>query len=193
MSDAVLILSVEILLIAFALSVDAFAVSMAASAAGRLKGVRSAGRLAFHFGLFQFIMPVIGWGAGAALERWIAPVDHWLAFALLVIVGARMFRAGLKPEVLVPDRDVSRGMSLVALSLAVSVDALAVGLSLGMLNVPVWITATVIGVVASAMSLLGVLLGSGLHTRLGRLAELFGGTVLVLIAVRIVVSHLSAS
>jgi putative Mn2+ efflux pump MntP len=185
--------SIEILLIALALSVDAFAVSMAASASGRVNGAVSAGRLAFHFGLFQFFMPVIGWAAGATLERGIAAVDHWVAFVLLVVVGARMFRAGLNPRVLAPHRDVSRGMPLLALSTAVSVDALAVGFSLGMLKVDIWIPSVVIGLVAMTMSLIGIALGSGLHARLGRFAELAGGVVLIAIAVKIVLSHLTSS
>lgn len=184
--------SIEILLIALALSVDAFAVSMAAAAAGRLAGPRSAVRLAFHFGLFQFLMPVIGWAAGATLERFIASFDHWVAFVLLTVVGGRMLHAAVNPAVPAPRDDPSRGMSLLALSTAVSVDALAVGLSLGMLEVAIWVPSVVIGVVAATMSLVGILMGGRLHARYGRIAEVAGGVILILIAVRIVVSHVTS-
>lgn len=185
--------SLEILMIALALSVDAFAVAMAAAAAGRLHSPRPVFRIAFHFGLFQFLMPVIGWAAGTTVERWIASFDHWVAFALLSVVGIRMFHAALRPRTFAPRDDPSRGLMLVTLSTAVSVDALAVGLSLGMLDVEVWAPSVVIGVVAAAMSLVGMLVGNRLHARYGRIAEGAGGVILVLIAVRIVVSHLGAS
>lgn len=186
-------LSIEILAIALALSVDAFAVSMAAATAGRLNGARSVFRIAFHFGLFQFLMPVIGWGAGTTLKHWIASFDHWVAFALLAVVGGRMVRAAFRPRTLACRYDPSRGLSLLALSTAVSVDALAVGLSLGMLKVAIWTPSVVIGLVAAAMSLAGIFLGSRLHARFGRVAEAAGGILLILIAVRIVFSHLSSS
>lgn len=185
--------TIEILMIALALSVDAFAVSMAAAGAGRLNGPRPAVRLAFHFGLFQFLMPVIGWGAGATLERWITSVDHWVAFGLLTIVGIRMFRSAFRPRAFGPQQDPSRGLMLLTLSTAVSVDALAVGLSLGMLQIDVWVPSVIIGVVAAAMSLVGVLVGNRLHARYGRIAEAVGGVVLVLIAVKIVADHVGAS
>jgi putative Mn2+ efflux pump MntP len=184
--------TIEIILIAFALSVDAFAVSMAVSAAGRVYGPRSAFRLAFHFGLFQFLMPVIGWAAGATLERLIASVDHWVAFVLLVAVGVRMLRAASRPKASTDHHDPSRGLLLLTLSTAVSVDALAVGLSLGMLRISIWTPGVIIGVVTASMSLLGILLGAKLHARFGRIAEFVGGLVLILIAIKIVVSHLGA-
>ena len=185
--------NLEIILIAFALSVDAFAVSMAVSAAGRVYDPRSVFRLAFHFGLFQFLMPVIGWAAGATLERLIASVDHWVAFVLLMAVGLRMLHAAVNPKATVGQDDPSRGLLLVTLSTAVSVDALAVGLSLGMLRISIWTPGVIIGVVTASMSLVGILIGARLHARFGRFAELIGGLVLISIAIRIVVTHLDAA
>ena len=101
----------EILVVAVGLSMDAVAVSLAASASQRARGARATFRLSFHFGLFQFLMPVAGWFIGASVARYIGSVDHWIAFGLLTLVGARMIRSaigGADPNL---TRDPSRGMS----------------------------------------------------------------------------------
>lgn len=180
--------AIEIALIALALSIDAFAVSMAAAAAGRVQGRRAVFRLSFHFGLFQFLMPIIGWAAGATLESYIASFDHWIAFLLLMVVGVRMLIPSDESKVLQID-DPSRGLMLVTLATATSIDALAVGLSLAMLGVSVWLPSVVIGLVAGGMSLVGIILGSRMQVRLGRKAEILGGIILIFIAIRIVVEH----
>jgi putative Mn2+ efflux pump MntP len=179
---------IEIALIALALSIDAFAVSMAAAAAGRVQGRRAVFRLSFHFGLFQFLMPIIGWAAGATLEPYIASFDHWIAFILLMVVGVRMLIPSDESKAMQID-DPSRGLMLLTLATATSIDALAVGLSLAMLNVSVWLPSVVIGLVAGGMSLVGITLGSRLQVRLGRKAEVLGGIILIVIAIRIVVEH----
>lgn len=185
--------TVDIIIIAFALSIDAFAVAMAAAAAGRIEGLRAAWRLSFHFGLFQFLMPILGWASGAAVAPLIADYDHWVAFILLAVVGVRMLRSGgdesADPQADARADDPSRGLTLVALSTAVSIDALAVGLSLALLQVDVLGPSIVIGLVASAMSVMGIVLGGRLQARFGRAAERIGGVVLLLIAVRIVIEH----
>ena len=131
----------EVLAIALALSLDAFAVSFAASAAGFTKNNRRAVfRLSFHFGLFQFLMPIVGWALGVAIEPVIAAFDHWIAFILLAIVGVRMIRAALHPDAETQQNDPSRGITLVMLAIATSIDALAVGLSMAMLNMDVWLS-----------------------------------------------------
>lgn len=179
---------IEIAFIALALSIDAFAVSMAAAAAGRVHGARAVFRLSFHFGLFQFLMPVVGWAAGATLEPLIASFDHWIAFGLLMVVGVRMLIPSSSSQAVQID-DPSRGLMLLTLATATSIDALAVGLSLAMLRVNVLLPSVVIGVVAAVMSLVGIYLGSRLQVRLGRKAEILGGIILIIIAIRIVVEH----
>ena len=181
----------ELALIALALSLDALAVAIAAACGGRTSAPRAGFRLAFHFGLFQALMPVLGWLAGFRLEVHIAAFDHWVAAALLALVAARMLRAGLGHGTTELPADPSRGLALVALSTAVSMDALAVGLSLAMLRVPVWFPAAVIGLVTGAVAFAGVRLGRRLHTRFGRGAEVAGGVVLLAIAARILFEHLS--
>lgn len=185
--------TLDLALIAFALSVDAFAVSLAAAATGRMRDPRRALRLSFHFGLFQFLMPVLGWAAGTAVRGAIAEFDHWVAFVLLTVVGVRMLRSSSRPGEPPGAEDPSRGFSLLALSTAVSIDALAVGLGLAMMRIDIWMPSIVIGIVAAAMSLAGIILGNRLHSRYGRIAEFVGGVILILIAVRIVVTHLTAS
>jgi putative Mn2+ efflux pump MntP len=182
----------ELLLIAVSLAMDAFAVSLAAGARRPSVGHRGALRLAFHFGLFQFMMPVIGWFIGTRVAMLIADYDHWVAFGLLAFVGLRMIRAGWRagPEG-APREDPSRGWTLAALSLATSIDALAIGLSLALLRTGVWYPSAVIGVVTATLSLLGVRLGHRLGGWLGRPMEIAGGVVLNLLGLRILISHLS--
>jgi len=180
---------VEIAIIAVGLAMDAFAVSLAAGASGEVRGRRAAFRLSFHFGLFQFLMPVAGWFAGYRIEPLVSAVDHWIALAMLSFVGVRMIRAGLSsPRSTL--RDPSRGWTLVALSVATSIDALAVGFSLAMLRVSVWHPSLIIGVTAAGLSLAGLWLGRCAGASLGRKAAVGGGVLLVLIGVRIVVDHL---
>ena len=181
----------ETLGLAVGLAMDALAVSIAVGLRlGTLTG-RHVFRLAFHFGLFQFLMPVIGWLAGRTVESHIRGVDHWLAFILLAFVGGKMLwearpgaREGAAPG------DPTRGWMLVLLSIATSIDALAVGLTLGLLQVSIWAPSVVIGLVACAFTAAGILSGSRIGTRLGRWPQVVGGLVLIGIGVKILIEHL---
>jgi putative Mn2+ efflux pump MntP len=181
---------IEILLLAISMAMDAFAVCLSAGALPQAKGFRPAFRLSFHFGLFQFLMPVLGWLVGTTLEVLIRNVDHWLALALLAFVGVRMIYSAFNPEQTQPS-DPSRGWLLILLSIAVSIDALAIGLSLGLLGVSVWFPAILIGIVTSAMSLAGLRIGIGLGSSLGRPFQVAGGILLIGIGLRIALSHLA--
>jgi putative Mn2+ efflux pump MntP len=183
--------SFEIGFIAVGLAMDAFAVSLAAGASGRARGPRAAFRLSFHFGLFQFFMPVIGWFAGYRIAPLVSAVDHWIALALLSLVGIRMIHSGLGSEEGLP-RDPSRGMTLVTLSVATSIDALAVGFSLAMLNVAIWYPSVTIGLVTGSLSLVGLALGKRLSARFGQRTAVAGGILLILIGLRIVFVHLTS-
>ncbi|MCU0292658.1 MAG: manganese efflux pump MntP family protein [Thermoanaerobaculaceae bacterium] len=181
----------EILLIAVGLATDAFAVSLGAGAGPHARGVRPVFRLAFHFGLFQFLMPVAGWFAGSRVVSLIAAFDHWIAFGLLAFVGGRMIHAGLDSRDGATPEDPSRGWTLLMLAVATSIDALAVGFSLAMLQVSIWLPAVVIGVVCAALSVAGVRLGRVLGSAFGTRMEVVGGLVLIAIGVRILVQHLA--
>lgn len=175
---------------ALALAMDAFAVSAAVSASLASVTGRHVFRLAFHFGLFQFLMPVCGWLGGSLVAQRLASVDHWLAFALLFVLGARMIWNASATEETQP-RDPTRGFSLVLLSIATSVDALAIGLSLALLEVRIWFPAVVIGLVAGALTVVGTLVGKRVGPALGAWAGRLGGVVLIGIGTRILYQHLT--
>jgi putative Mn2+ efflux pump MntP len=180
----------EILLLAVALAMDAFAVSLVAGTLKTIRGPRAHFRLAFHFGLFQFLMPLIGWYAGVKIVDLIAAFDHWIAFGLLAFVGGRMLISGFRGDQDAFDGDPSRGYTLIALSVATSIDALAVGLSLGVVRLSIWYPAVVIGLVAAAFSLAGIRLGRKLGVAFGKRMEIIGGLILLAIGLRILLSHL---
>ena len=181
----------SIFLIAIGLAMDCFAVSLGVGTAGSAVGLRPTFRLFFHFGLFQGGMTLLGWLAGKTVVGYIASMDHWVAFGLLAFVGVRMIRGGLQKageEPAIPDP--SRGLTLVILSIATSIDALAVGLSLAFLEVNVLWSALLIGGVSAVLSLLGLSLGNQLGLRFGKSMEILGGLILIAIGLRVVVTHL---
>ncbi len=180
----------DILIIAVGLAMDAFTVCLGVGTCGNGTTRRAAFRLSFHFGLFQFLMPVLGWFLGAAVAPLISAVDHWIAFGLLAFVGGRMVRSGLDGESESFAGDPSRGLTLVSLAVATSIDALAVGLSLAMLSISVWYPSTVIGVVTASLSLIGLQIGNRLGAKFGKRMEVVGGLILILIGVRILIAHL---
>lgn len=181
-----------LLAIALGLAMDAFAVAIASSI---LLGDVDRGqifRLSFHFGLFQFLMPVAGWLAGRTVQVWIAGYDHWAALALLGFVGGKaVYSACTAPAQRPAKGDPTRGATLLLLSLATSIDALAVGLSFAFLQVEIVYASLIIGLVAAAMTGLGMILGSRLGGRFGRRMEIVGGLVLIGIGLKIVFDHLS--
>ncbi len=180
--------------IAVALAMDAFAVALAAGVTlERITG-RHLFRFGFHFGLFQALMPIVGWLAGITVQRWIAGYDHWIAFGLLAFVGVKMIREAFAEE----DEDAAasdptRGLTMVMLAVATSIDALAVGLSLGMLGVSVWLPAAVIGLVCGALTVTGMLLGGRIGSLWGQRVEVLGGLVLCAIGLKILLEHILPS
>jgi manganese efflux pump family protein len=179
----------DILIIAVGLAMDAFAVSLGAGTQGFARGFRPVFRLSFHFGLFQFLMPLLGWYLGTQVAGYIRSFDHWIAFGLLAFVGIRMIVAGGDDRKDAPKANPTRGITLVSLSVATSIDALAVGLSLAMLEVNIWYPSVVIGVVTAGLSVVGIRLGHRLAGRFGQRMEIAGGVLLLLIGLRIVASH----
>ncbi len=182
---------VNLLGIATALAMDAFAVSIAAGTVVAPVTPRHIFRLAFHFGLFQAMMPVLGWFAGRELATHISAYGHWVAFGLLAFVSTKMLWESLRAESSDSVSDPTRGLMLVTLAVATSIDALAVGLSMAFMEVSIWLPSLVIGLVAAAFSGVGIAFGSRFGSKLGRWAELVGGCVLLLIGVRMLVVHLA--
>jgi putative Mn2+ efflux pump MntP len=183
---------IEIVMISVGLAMDASAVSLGAAAAGFAKDGRAVFRLAFHFGLFQFLMPIIGWIMGIGFVDYLKSVDHWIAFGLLVVVGGRMIREGMDDEPSLDRKDPSRGMTMVLLSVATSIDALAIGLSLALLDVNIWYPAAMIGIITCTMSVAAIFIGRKMGDLFGKRMEIAGGLVLILIGVKILAAHLSA-
>ena len=181
-----------ILLIALALAVDAFAVALAAGVSLCQVNSRQVFRLAFHFGFFQAGMNLLGWVGGLTVRSLIESFDHWLAFGLLAFVGLKMIWEAIR-EVReeAEGADPTRGRMLITLSVATSIDSLAVGLSFAVLEISVWLPALIIGVVASALTALGLRLGCmlGAASRLGSRAEIVGGLVLIGIGLKILHEH----
>lgn len=171
---------------------DAFAISIATGINLKTVSFRQRFRLSWHFGLFQALMPVIGWSAGLSIRRYIEHYDHWFAFGLLVFVGAHMIKEAFqdgKSEK--PIKDYTKGMTLVMLSVATSIDALAVGFSLSLLQISVWMPALIIGIVAGTFTLIGMRIGEriGSAKRLSLYAETIGGVVLIAIGFNVLYEH----
>ena len=182
--------SLNWLAIALGLAMDAFAVSITVGLAVAPVTPRHVFRLAFHFGLFQFLMPILGWLAGTQLATYVEAYDHWVAFGLLGFVGAKMLWESQNHHEGAERSDPTRGIMLVTLSVATSIDALAVGLSTAFLQVSVWFPAVVIGLVAATLTSVGISFGSKLGRRAGRWAEVLGGCLLLWIGARILLMHL---
>ena len=177
--------------LACALAMDAFAVAIAVGIALKRANLRQTFRLAWHFGLFQALMPVMGWLGGSAVSGLVQAYDHWIAFALLAVIGGNMIREALKEEDKREEKDATRGWSLVVLSVATSIDALAVGFSMSLLKTPIILPAVIIGLVAAGFTAVGLHLGRLLVSgkRLSLYAEIVGGLVLWAIAINILHEH----
>ena len=147
-------------------------------------------RASLSFGLFQAIMPVLGWLAGRTFVAFIGSFDHWLAFGLLGFVGGRMIWESFHPEREEKRTDITKGLILLTLSIATSIDALAVGLSFAFLKVNILTASLTIGITAFLITILGFLLGKKVGGFVGKRAELIGGLILIGIGVRILLMHL---
>jgi putative Mn2+ efflux pump MntP len=184
---------VLILGIAVALAMDCFAVTLGLACGATGLTTRQAFRAALYFGGFQFFMPVLGWLAGDRLLGLIRDVDHWVAFGLLALIGGRMiyeaFEMNDEAKACRPDR--TRGRRMTVLALATSIDALAVGLSLGVVRAGILYPAAVIGATSFALTVVGAKLGPLVGRLAGRWAELLGGVILIGIGVKILVEHLA--
>ncbi len=185
---------ISLLALASALAMDAFAVAIVTGLVLNPVTRRHVFRLAFHFGLFQFLMPLLGWLGGTLVHRYVSETDHWIAFGLLTLVGGKMLGEGVRGRdsesaVL---KDPTSGWSLVVLSVATRIDALAVGLSLAMVGSTIVVPAIVIGIVAASFTTFGMIIGRRLSTVWGSRVEVVGGLILIGIGLKILIEHLSA-
>lgn len=179
-----------VLFIAFGLSMDAVAVAMANGCAAKKVELRQVLRLAFFFGLFQLLMPVIGWLAGWGFKKIISSFDHWLAFILLTFIGGKMMLEARRGH---DSRMETKPLSLpvlLTLAVATSIDALAVGLSFSLLAVNIIAPVLLIGLVTFCLSLLAVFVGHRFGTWFAGKVEVLGGAILVAIGLKILLEHL---
>ncbi len=179
--------------IAVGLAMDAFAVSIAVGVAlGCTLTVGHAFRLALSFGAFQCFMTIAGWFAGQSIQKVIASFDHWIALVLLLFIGGKMIYEALRnhtSEVLECDPTV--GVNVVFLSVSTSIDALAVGITLGVIRSDIWVPSLVIGLVAAAFTTIGITLGRWIGLLFSRRIEIVGGVILIGIGLKIVIDHLT--
>lgn len=172
---------------------DAFAVSIGVSIRLRHVSARQVFRFGWHFGLFQAMMPVIGWYFGTRLESLIVAWDHWVAFVLLAFVGGKAICEALSSQEQGDETrgaDPTRGWSLVILSVATSIDALAVGISFGVMAIDIWYPAVIIGIITASLTTFGMLFGARLGLRFGRRIEVLGGIILIGIGLKILLETL---
>jgi UPF0059 membrane protein vpar_1218 len=181
---------IEIILISAGLAMDAFGVSIGK---GLTMPVGENGRkvtLAFLFGLFQFLMPLIGWLIGLQFIDVIADWDHWIIFGLLGYLGIAMIREGLSDDDEDDDKTFLGVWEMMMLSVATSLDAMAVGLTFAFLPINVWEASATIGVITFGISLVSIYLGKFMGRFVGKYADIIGGGVLILIGTKILLQHL---
>ena len=180
---------ITITIIAIGLGVDAFSVAIGIGATRIKMSWAPILRLSTAFGAFQLTMPLAGWLAGQTVVNIIADYDHWIAFALLAYVGGKMIWEGLQKGRDVEKADQTSGLPLLLLSVATSIDALAVGFSFSVLKAPIVAPAVIIGVVCFLMTATGMIFGKALAGIFGKKVEIFGGIVLIGIGVKILIEH----
>lgn len=185
----------ELFLLAVGLSMDAFAVSVCKGLAMKKATLKAEATCGLWFGGFQALMPTVGFFLGALFADAIEAFDHWVAFALLAIIGINMLKEALEKKGESgdnPEKDADLSVkTMFLMAVATSIDALAVGISLAMVgSVNIWLAAAFIGICTCLLSALGVKIGNVFGSRYEKKAELAGGVILILLGVKILLEHL---
>ena len=185
---------IEFFLTGIGLSMDAFAVAICKGLGMRKVNYKQMLLIALFFGGFQALMPLLGWLLGRQFEQYITSVDHWIAFALLVLIGANMLREARKGDdttdaETVYDAPLPLGQ-LLLMAIATSIDALAVGISFAFLGVNIWLAIAIIGTTTFLISAAGVFIGNRFGNRYEKRATIAGGIILILLGVKILLEHL---
>ena len=179
-----------IIFVAFALSMDAFVVSMICGLKAGENKTKIAFKAAAFFGFFQAVMPLVGWAAGFFMKDIIKDYDHWVAFGLLLLIGLKMIYEATKNKHIPKEFNTASIWVMLTLSIATSIDALAVGVSFALLQIHILLAAAIIGVITFGVSFFGVYAGKKLCRFMGNKTEIAGGTILILIGVKILIEHL---
>lgn len=182
---------IAIIFIALGLAMDAFAVSVTSGLIIKNLHIKNALKIALFFGAFQAIMPIIGWLAGLSVRDLIAGFDHWIAFGLLCFIGSRMIYESIKPEQNKTPIDPLNIYVLLLLSIATSIDALAVGLSFAFIDISIATPVIIIGLVTFILSYIGVSIGARVGHFFEKKMEIAGGLILIGIGAKILIEHLS--
>ena len=181
--------AIEILLISIGLAMDAFAVSVCKGLAMKKMSWKKAIIIGLYFGIFQAVMPVIGYFLGTTFERFITNVDHWIAFILLVGIGINMVKEAFDKESKNRNDDVDVKTMLV-LSIATSIDALAIGITFACLKIHIVMPVITIGLITFIISVIGVKIGNRFGDKYEKNAEIMGGVILILLGIKILLEHL---
>lgn len=180
----------ELLLIAFGLGMDSFSVSICKGLAMKQIEIKKVIKIALVFGLFQGIMPTIGFFLGKTFSSLIINIDHWIAFILLGVIGINMIKEAFSDEEENVDDKVDL-KTLCVLGLATSIDALIIGITFSLMNVNIFLAASIITGITFIMCIIGVKLGNILGCKFGKKAEILGGVILILMGTKILLEHLS--
>lgn len=182
---------ISLLLIGIGLSMDAFAVSIAKGMSLKSSTIKEyAFKLALFFGVFQAGMPIIGYFCGMNFASYIQNIDHWIAFILLGLIGINMLKEAMEEK---EDNVCILHISykdIILLAIATSIDALAVGVSFAFLNANIWIAASIIGLTTFVLCIIAVFMGKKLGTIFQKYAELLGGSILLILGIKILIEHL---
>jgi manganese efflux pump family protein len=179
----------EVFIIAVSLAMDALSVSVAGGVQARKAKIIDAFKVAFLFGIFQALMPVLGWFIGDLMKGYIAAVDHWVAFFLLSFIGVNMIRSSLSEDE-EEKKNILAWKTLILLAIATSIDALIVGITLSVLAIPFVLSIVLIGVVTFILCFFGYMFGSVIGKFFGKRIEVIGGIALIAIGTKILVEHL---
>lgn len=175
--------------LAFSMSADAFAASISKGVALKKPRLRDAMRVGAIFGIVETLTPLIGWAIGLFASRFVEAVDHWVAFVILAIVGGKMLYEGLSRAEEERREAHSLGV-LILTAIGTSIDAMAVGVTLALIDIDIWMMAAMIGAATFVMATIGIMTGHYLGTRVGKMAEIFGGVCLIAIGLKILLEHL---
>ena len=182
---------ITVFFISIGLAMDAFAVSIGLGIKAKDNKFKVAIKAAFLFGLFQSLMPIIGWFAGNQFKDLINTYNHWIAFIILVIIGIKMIYESTKINKKCEDPgNADRFITLFILAIATSIDALAVGVSFSFLDMSITIPVVIIGVITFILSFIGVEIGNRLGCYAKSKAEIFGGLILILLGIKIFLEHI---
>ena len=178
---------IDILVIGVGLSMDAFAVSVCKGLAMKRMDIKKALVCSLYFGVFQALMPLIGFLLGSGFKNVVSSIDHWIAFVLLGIIGINMIKEAKSCDVVNDSMDVK---TMLTLAVATSIDALAIGVTFAFLKVSIIPAVSIIGLITFVCCFIGVKLGSAFGEKLKSKAEIMGGVMLILIGTKILIEHL---